>query len=53
MRKEQKLIEIKKWKASTLEEVHELQEKFTASVCFLFYFVFSDVFSEIYKCLYL
>ena len=52
MRKDQKLIEIKKWKASSLEEVHELHEKFAASVSFLFYFVFSDIFSEIYKCLY-
>ena len=36
MRKEQKLIEIKKWKASTLGEVCELKEKFAASVSFLF-----------------
>ena len=53
MRKEQKLIEIKKWKESTVDEVNELKEKFAASVSFLFYFVFSDVFSEINKCLYL
>ena len=34
--KEQQLIEILKWKVSTLEEVSELEEKFAASVSFSF-----------------
>ena len=50
MRREQKLTEIKKWEKCTLDEVNELKEKFAASVSFLFYFVFSDVFSQIHKC---
>ena len=36
MLKEQQLIEIQKWKVSTLEELSELEEKFEASISFLF-----------------
>ena len=43
MRKEQKLIEIKMWKKSTLDEVNEFKEKFVASISILFYFVFSEI----------
>ena len=48
MRKEQKLIEIKKWKASTLDEVWELKEKsesFYFTLYFLGYFLkFTSIF---------
>ena len=39
--KEQQLMEIQKWKVSTLEEVSQLENKFAASVSFSFlYYIF-------------
>ena len=45
MMKEQKLIEIQKWKTSMLGEVHELEEQFAARVGYLFlHCIFSCIF---------
>ena len=42
--KEKQLIEIQKWKVSTLEEVSQLENKFAASVSFSFlYYIFWSV----------
>ena len=49
MIKQQQLIEIQKRKLHTLEEVSELEEKFVASVSFLF---FDILYSDIHKCIY-
>ena len=43
--KEQKLLDIRKWKESTLGEVHELEEQFAARVSYLvLHCIFSCIF---------